>query len=248
MMRPALALICLMWMSPTGAEEVPFARVVGENPSVYRRPLIDDRHLIGQARSDEEYPLLRELDTGLPRPFFQILYHARPGWIYGNSVVVTTRDLPVGQLTGIVEARRSAEEAVGSELRELLRLYNRHRERLAGTYGLDDLPGLELAAGQALEIDYRENCLSIRLEVEGGERRLRLPRSDRFLFQTIVALALQRLEPLEACRLVLRFAAGGPEAVITISRTRWENADDLSLETFWNLVEVEHVENLWQAP
>lgn len=69
--RVAALVVVVIQAMVGAAQEVVFVRITGERPSVFSRPVIDDRFLIGQARSDDEFPVLIELALDLPQPFFQ---------------------------------------------------------------------------------------------------------------------------------------------------------------------------------
>ena len=249
--RAAVVVVALFQTLVAAAQEVAFVRVTGERPSVFSRPVIDDRFLIGHTESGDEFPLLRELAAELPQPFYQIPYRNRVGWVYGGSVEIfeQARDLlSAADLEAIEDAAQTPEERVGAELQSLLAMYERERERVASLYDLPGAPRIALRGADAFLLDHVEGRLDVHLEVTDVPDRLYLPTADKILFQVLAVSVLERVPAIDSCRLVLHFSDRQPYPTVTLVRTVWENASDLSADGFWNLVETENVDRLWEEP
>jgi hypothetical protein len=254
----SVRLAVLVWLllpaaAGAAADDLKVVRIRGETPSVYSRPVIDDRYLIGQATRGEEYPVLTTLRTDLPSPFYRVLFHSRPGWVYGAAAELVTRDrraIPEQELASILRLQRSPEELIGAEVRVLLDRYDSERRRLAALYRLDGLPALQLSEHRSsgpFHLDLTDNSLRIRLQVASADGQLWLPRSDRFVFQAIVALAFDRLAHVEACTLILERGPHRPVEA-TLTRDGWDSAVDLSPEAFWDMAAKRNADDLWRRP
>jgi hypothetical protein len=249
--RVAMVMVALFQTFVVAAQEIAFVRVTGERPSVFSRPVIDDRFLIGHTQSGDEFPLLRELAADLPQPFYQIPYRNRVGWIYGGSVKIFERApdmLSPAELEAIEDAAPTPEERVGAEIQSLLAMYERERERVASAYDLPGAPRIALRDADAYLLDHVEGRLYLHLDVSDAPDRLYLPTADRLLFQILAVTVLERVPVVDSCRLVLHFSDRQPDPTVTLGRRDWENASDLSVDGFWKLVETENVDRLWEEP
>lgn len=245
-----------VWPNATcGSEsDILVVRITVDNCPVYSEPTMRDEEIIHTLQLGGDFALLEErAPFYYDKPFYRIRYGdaEQSGWVYGGNVEVRhPSDLKIeipekGRAVNITGAQN-----VAVRIKELVRHYNEAHTQEAAAYELRPFPVFR-AAFHNEELDRfltGDGTLTVPLIYSSAERRLRLCRLDKGLFQLIMKNCFGDAK-LRLNRVVIEIHFGeesGTPVRLGCSYADWKSvvAEKGGPKTFWKTIKV--LEEFWE--
>jgi hypothetical protein len=219
-----------------------------DNCPVYTNPVLDQSGVVYTVHRGARFALLETQRVPGRPTFFRIRYGSRPedlGWV-GPQCARPAE--PHSAAVGSAPPAPLSPGPLHSKLRALIDAYNEEMGELTRAYSLRPFPPLTLAVAAEQASALRASDGRIRLPVASlaDDRRLRLPRADKLLFQLLMREAFSASRPPPpGVDIELRFATG-PPTLLSCSLADRLRLDRRGVEDFWRVVTGPDKGTLWK--